>query len=99
MSGIRHRLVVCYDIRDAVRLRRTHATMTGYGDPIQYSVFLCDLSATESALMEAALMRVIRPSTDSVIILDLGPVTGVARFRIRTIGTRTLPRQPRYQVI
>lgn len=99
MSGIRHRLVVCYDIRDPVRLRRTHATMTGYGDPIQYSVFMCDLSGTESALMEAALMRVIRPSADSVIIVDLGPVTGVAKSRIRRIGTRTIPPQPRYQVI
>lgn len=99
MSGIRHRLVVCYDIRDPVRLRRTHATMIGYGDPIQYSVFVCDLSGTESALMEATLMRIIRPSADSVIIVDLGPVAGVAKFRIRTIGAGMMPRQPRYQVI
>jgi CRISPR-associated protein Cas2 len=99
MSGIRHRLVVCYDIRDPVRLRRTHATMMGYGDPIQYSVFVCDLSGTESTLMEAALIRVIRQSVDSVVVVDMGPSAGVAKLRIRTIGTGMLTRQPRYHVI
>lgn len=99
MSGIRHRLIVCYDIRDPVRLRRTHATMLGYGDPIQYSVFLCEVSGTEAALMEAALLRVIRPSSDSVIIADLGRAAGVAQSRIRPLGTGTLPERERHHVI
>jgi CRISPR-associated protein Cas2 len=89
----RHRLVIAYDIRDPGRLRRTHATMLGFGDPLQYSVFLCDLSSTERALMEAALLRVIRPSSDSVVVVDLGPSDGVARDRIRTIGAADLPRR------
>jgi len=99
MSGIRHRLIVCYDIRDPVRLRRAHGTMLGYGDPVQYSVFVCDLSGTEAALMEAALLRVIRASADSVIIVDLGPASGAARLRIRALGTGMVPDRQSYHVI
>lgn len=91
MSGIRHRVLVCYDVRDPVRLRRTHATMLGFGDPLQYSVFLCDVSGTEAALMEAALRRVMRTTEDSLIFVDLGPAEGIARSRIRTVGPTLSP--------
>lgn len=91
MSGIRHRVLVCYDVRDPARLRRTHDAMLGYGDPIQYSVFLCDLSGTEAALLEAALRRTTRPTQDSVIFVDLGPAEGIARRRIRTLGASSAP--------
>jgi CRISPR-associated protein Cas2 len=99
MTGTRHRLLVCYDIRDPVRLRRTHATMLGYGDPVQYSVFLCELSSTEAALMEAAVLQVMRPTDDSVLIVDLGPAAGAASKRIRTLGTATISDSPRYHVV
>lgn len=100
MSSVaRHRLLVAYDIRDPTRLRRTHATMLGYGDPLQYSVFLCDVSPTEQALMEVALLRVVRPSVDSILIVDLGPSSGVAADRIRTIGPAILPSRERYRVV
>jgi CRISPR-associated protein Cas2 len=98
-STVRHRLLVAYDVRDPVRLRRTHAVMLGYGDPLQYSVFLCDLSATERALMELAILKVVQPSVDSVIVVDLGPSTGIADRRIRTIGTATLPARERYHIV
>lgn len=100
MSSVaRHRLLVAYDIRDPVRLRRTHATMLGYGDPLQYSVFLCDLSPTEQAIMESALLRVIRVSDDSVIIVDLGPSGGTATSRIHTLGSASLPSRERFHVV
>ena len=102
MSGIRHRLLVCYDVRDPVRLRHIHATMLDYGEPIQYSVFLCDVSGKEGALMEAALRRVILATQDSVIVVDLGPSSGIARSRIRTIGSPCGPitdPENRYRII
>jgi len=36
--------LVCYDVSDAKRLRRTHKKMCGFGDPVQYSIFRCELS-------------------------------------------------------
>ena len=36
--------IVSYDIMDAKRLHTVHKTMKGFGDPIHYSVFRCNLS-------------------------------------------------------
>ncbi len=100
MSSVaRHLLLVAYDVRDPTRLRQTHRTMLGYGDPIQYSVFLCHLSPTEQAVMIGALLRVIRPSTDSVVVVDLGPSAGTASNRIRTIGPALVTRPARFHVV
>lgn len=87
----RHRYVVCYDIREPARLRRTHDTMLGFGDPLQYSVFVCDLSSAELVLLEAALRRVVKLAEDSVLFIDLGPASGIARRRIRSLGQAALP--------
>ncbi len=94
----RHRYVVCYDVRDPMRLRRAHDTMLGYGDPLQYSVFLCDLSPAELLLLEDALRRVLRLADDSVLIIDLGPASGAARRRIRALGHGRIPEQGRSTV-
>lgn len=99
MNGLRHRLLVCYDVREPARLRRTHQTMLGYGDPIQYSVFLCELSPAEQVLMEEALRGVLKVSEDSLAIIDLGPARGMASRRIRTLGTALLPPRHRYKVV
>lgn len=95
----RHRYVVCYDVRDPGRLRRTHDAMLGYGDPLQYSVFLCDLSSSERLLMGAALRRVVKLAEDSVVIIDLGPARGLARQRIRSLGRAVSTPRERVTVV
>jgi CRISPR-associated protein Cas2 len=99
MTGSRHRILVCYDVREPARLRRTHDTMLGYGDPLQYSVFLCELSPAEQVLMEEALLDVIKVAEDSLAIVDLGPARGLASRRIRTLGTALLPERRRYKIV
>jgi CRISPR-associated protein Cas2 len=99
MTGPRHRLLVCYDVREPARLRRTHDTMLGYGDPLQYSVFLCELSPAEQVLMEEALLDVIKVAEDSLAIVDLGPARGLASRRIRTLGMALLPPRRRYRIV
>ena len=91
MSLVRNRLIVCYDVREPKRLRRVHRTMLGYGDPLQYSVFICDLSQSERLLMEESLRVVIHLPEDYVHIVDLGPVGGRASTRIRTLGGAAPP--------
>lgn len=73
--------------------------MLGYGDPIQYSVFLCHLSPAEQALMVDALLRVIRVRDDSIVIVDLGPSGGTSEGRIRTIGPSLLTSPARYRIV
>ena len=42
---MRNRYFVAYDVMDPARLARTYKKMLGYGDRVQYSVFICSLSA------------------------------------------------------
>lgn len=95
----RHRFVVCYDVREPKRLRKTHQTMLGFGDPLQYSVFVCDLSVAERLLMEDALTRVVKLPDDWVHIIDLGPARGRAVKRIRSLGSRPFQAPRRYTVV
>ena len=46
----RRRYLVAYDIREDRRLRNVATCMEGYGDRIQYSVFVCDLSEEEAVI-------------------------------------------------
>jgi len=65
--------LVCYDVSDAKRLRRTHKKMCGFGDPVQYSIFRCELSPTEKQLMKEALWEILNFAHDRVMLVDLGP--------------------------
>jgi CRISPR-associated protein Cas2 len=69
MKRIRH--LVAYDIRDPVRLRRVHKKMKGFGFPMQYSVFLCDLNAAERLRLLQELTEII-DSVDCVAVVELG---------------------------
>ncbi len=99
IGAARHRYVVCYDVREPKRLRKTHETMLGYGDPIQYSVFICDLSGSERLLMEEALRQVARLSEDAVHIVDLGPARGRTLTKVRSLGSAAPPAPRRYTVL
>lgn len=68
----RRRYLVAYDIRDPDRLRAIHGCMKGYGDPLQYSVFLCDLDGMERLGMVRDLRAIMNEWEDSVAIVDLG---------------------------
>ncbi len=83
---MRIRYIVSYDISDEKRLRRVHRTMKGYGEPLQYSVFRCDLSASERVLMIEALSKIINHREDQVMLVDIGPTDGRGRWSIETIG-------------
>ena len=60
--------------------------MLGYGDPIQYSVFVCALSDTELVYMRQDLTALLNLNEDRVLVIDLGPVES-SNKRILTMGT------------
>ena len=65
--------LVCYDVADDKRLRKTYKKMCGFGDPVQYSVFRCELSATEKQRMKETLWEILNWQHDRVMLVDLGP--------------------------
>lgn len=68
----RRRFLIAYDIANERRLRRVITVMESYGQRLQYSVFLCDLSGLELSLWRAAITQVIHLDEDSVVVIDLG---------------------------
>jgi CRISPR-associated protein Cas2 len=47
--------------------------MCGFGTPLQYSVFRCELSATERQQMKEDLWEILKWEQDRVMVVDLGP--------------------------
>ncbi|HZO98536.1 MAG TPA: CRISPR-associated endonuclease Cas2 [Gaiellaceae bacterium] len=89
----RTRYLLAYDIRHPRRLRRVHEVAKSYGEPLQYSVFVCDLTRVELLDLKADLLSAMNIREDSVGIFDLGPPTGRGLQCVEFIGTRKpLPR-------
>ena len=78
--------IVSYDIMDAKRLHTVHKTMKGFGDPIHYSVFRCNLTEKGKVELMAALTEIVKHDQDRIMIVDLGPLDGRVDDRIDFIG-------------
>jgi len=70
---MRNVFLISYDVADAKRLRRTYKKMRGFGTPVQYSVFRCELSPTERQTLQEALWEIMNWEYDRVMVVDLGP--------------------------
>ena len=89
---MRNKFLVCYDVSDPKRLARTYKKMNGFGEPAQYSVFICDLSPKERVLLEEALTEILNLKEDRALIVDMGPSEGRGSESFTTLGNaRELP--------
>lgn len=84
----RTRYLLAYDIRHPRRLRRVHDVAKSYGEPLQYSVFVCDLTRVELLDLKAGLLFEMNPREDSVGIFDLGSPVGRGVECVEFMGTR-----------
>lgn len=82
---MRNRYLLCYDVCDEARLRRTARIAEAYGYRAQYSVFVCDLTRMERVALEAELRRTLHPREDRVFLVNLGPAGESTARRIRWI--------------
>jgi len=85
LSGL-YCYIVSYDIRNQKRLCRVHRAMKGFGEPVHYSVFRCDLTRLGRVEMASALMDLIDEKEDRIMIIDMGPVDGRVGERIEFLG-------------
>jgi len=83
---MRNRYIVCYDICEPKRLNRIFKKMRGFGDPLQYSVFYCDLSEKEKVIMISKLSEIINHHEDRVMIINIGRVQGRAEEVVEFMG-------------
>jgi CRISPR-associated protein Cas2 len=67
MQGARWWLI-CYDVRDAKRLRKAAKLMEGYGERMQYSVFRCWLHPRAMEQLRWKMTEVLKPEDDVLFI-------------------------------
>lgn len=63
--------LVTYDIRQPRRLRRVAALCEDYGRRLQYSVFLCRVSAEQIGRFKAQARAIIDRACDQVLVMPL----------------------------
>jgi len=82
----RRRYLVTYDISDDKRRNAVFKILRDSGDHAQYSVFFCELSPREIAVVKAKLHEVIHHDQDQVLILDLGPRVNPLEKGLECVG-------------
>ena len=84
----RNRYLLAYDVRDPKRLRRVHQVAKAFGYALQYSVFVCDLTAEELFALKSRLSDEMHQGVDSVGLFDLGPPRGRGIECVEYLGVR-----------
>lgn len=82
----RNRFLVTYDISDDKRLRKVFRIMTDYGDHIQYSVFICELTDREYVKLKRSLDKTIHHRDDQILFFRLGSASVDVETKIDSIG-------------
>lgn len=83
---MKNTFVVSYDVCDPKRLRRVFRIMKGWGIPLQYSVFQCDLSAKQLVDLKSELEDEMDLHVDQVLFINIGPTEGRAKDAIAAMG-------------
>jgi CRISPR-associated protein Cas2 len=91
--------LVSYDVCDAKRLRKTYTKLCGFGTPLQYSVFRCELSAMQLQALKGGLWEILNLAEDRVMVVDLGPAGSRGDECVEFWGTPRLAIPERTAVI
>ena len=87
----RRRYLVSYDISDDKRRTAVFDLCLDNGDHVQFSVFICELSAREKVELIAQLKAAIHHREDQVLILDMGPAENPADKVLESLGRAYQP--------
>jgi CRISPR-associated protein Cas2 len=82
----RRHYLITYDVSDDKRRNRVFTLLQGNGDHAQFSVFLCELNATELAQLRARLTPMINAAEDQILIVDFGKVHDDAQVNVEAVG-------------
>lgn len=62
--------------------------MRGYGEALQYSVFLCELSLKEKTILKVELDGIINHAEDCVMTIDLGGIDRDIETKVEFLGQK-----------
>jgi CRISPR-associated protein Cas2 len=88
---VRRRYLVSYDVADDKRRTQIFELLLGYGDHVQYSVFLADLTEQERLTLQGRLLGRMNERDDQVLIVDLGRETRPLDLALEVLGKSYRP--------
>jgi CRISPR-associated protein Cas2 len=83
---MRRRYVISYDVSSDSRRTRIFELLQGYGDHVQFSVFLADLTEMELIVMRGRLLELMNEREDQTLIVDLGRETRALEQTLEVLG-------------
>lgn len=81
-----HCFLIAYDVPDDRRRTRLATVLKGYGERVQYSVFMVDCPPSHLLVLRHDLTDAMDIDQDSVVICDLGMSTSADAQRITWLG-------------
>ena len=73
--------------------------MRGYGEALQYSVFCCDLTASEKTILWSELHTLINHREDQILFVNLGNSMSQRAENLETLGRALSMREQQLAVI
>lgn len=80
------RVLVCYDIPDDKRRGRLAKLLESYGDRVQYSVFIVDVSPASMLRLKDKAKKILSFDEDSVLFCDLGLISELSEKKFSYLG-------------
>ncbi len=90
MAAAENWYLLCYDIADKRRLRRVHSRMKDAGIPLQYSVFLLNMSSVDLILLLDELRELIEEHRDDVRAYPISPTIDYVALGRQGLGNGML---------
>lgn len=81
-----HRYLLTYDVPQDRRRTRLAHELEHYGDRLQYSVFLFDISPAAMLRLKTEVLDLMDDGEDSVLICDLGLKSSVSERNFQYLG-------------
>lgn len=80
------RTLICYDVPDDRRRSKLSKLLEKYGDRVQYSVFVVDISPAKMLRLKDDARDTIDKDQDSILFCDLGRVKELNERRFSYLG-------------
>jgi CRISPR-associated protein Cas2 len=83
---MRRRYLISYDMANDKRRTKVFEYLLGYGEHIQFSVFLADLTRQELIVMRTRVRELLNEGEDQCLIVDLGRESRSLQDTLEVLG-------------
>ncbi len=83
---MRRRYVISYDVANDKRRTKIFELLLGYGDRVQFSVFLADLTRRELIVLRTKMRELLNEGEDQCMLVDLGRESRPLEGTLEVIG-------------